>query len=67
MRLDPDDADDTVVSFDVISLLTCVPADLAIKVLESRSDDIKLFTPIDKEVFFQIVSFCLKKKGICTI
>lgn len=52
---------DILVSFDVISLFTNIPVDIAISEIDKRWDEIKHNTDItDKEAFMDLLKFCIK-------
>lgn len=49
----------TIVSFDVVSLYTNIPIDLAIKCIENKWEQIKSFTPLTKKDFIEATKLCL--------
>ena len=50
---------DILVSFDIISLFTNIPTNLAITIIEENWDTIKTNTDIPKTLFFEMLRFCL--------
>lgn len=52
--------DHILVSFDVISLFTCIPRDLVISSIIERWLDIKPNTNINLDLFIEIMNFCLE-------
>jgi len=55
--------DDIPVSFDVVALFTSVPVDLCVKVLSWKWGDISVNTPIKKDLFLEVIPFCLQNQG----
>lgn len=51
---------DTLVSFDVISLFTNIPTYLAIKIIMTQWEQVKKYTNLPKNIFLKILQFCLK-------
>ncbi|XP_073826795.1 uncharacterized protein [Musca autumnalis] len=50
-----------MVSFDVVSLFPSIPVDLGLKIIEERWSDIQQYTQIPKQLFLNIVKFCIKE------
>ena len=42
------DPEDVFVSFDVISMFTCIPVDLAVDLIMKRSEEIEIFAPTNR-------------------
>jgi len=59
---------DTLVSFDVVSLFTCIPRDLLKKILKDKWKELKKFINknIDWEMFDKILSFCTEETNYFT-
>ncbi|XP_067614494.1 uncharacterized protein [Eurosta solidaginis] len=51
--------DERLVSFDVVSLFPSIPIDLAIQTILTKWKDIKEHTDIPKQLFMEIVKFCI--------
>jgi hypothetical protein len=56
--------DDTLVSFDAVSLFTCIPVSLVTEVISDSWSSIQPYTTITKEMFLKALCFCLRK-GYC--
>ncbi|XP_067614295.1 uncharacterized protein [Eurosta solidaginis] len=52
--------DETLVSFDVVSLFPSVPIQLALDVIREKWAIIKEHTKIPKQIFMEIVTFCIQ-------
>ncbi|XP_067630033.1 uncharacterized protein [Eurosta solidaginis] len=52
--------DESLVSFDVVSLFPSIPVDAAIDIIASRWTDIKEHTCLTKELFMNILKFCVR-------
>ncbi|XP_075163348.1 uncharacterized protein LOC142235982 [Haematobia irritans] len=53
------DEDETMVSFDVVSLFPSIPVDLALKIIEEKWHILEEITKIPKNLFFRILKFCI--------
>jgi len=53
------DSDDVMVSFDVVSMFTCIPFDLAIDCVLEKWEKIKFHTGLDRNTFARVLKFCL--------
>ncbi|XP_055912316.1 uncharacterized protein LOC129946222 [Eupeodes corollae] len=53
-------SNDVLVSFDVISLFTNIPVQLAINIIKKKWDTISRHTKISQTKFIEIMDFCLK-------
>ncbi|XP_036329660.1 uncharacterized protein LOC118741793 [Rhagoletis pomonella] len=53
--------DESLVSFDVVSLFPSIPVDLALEIIASKWEDIKEYTYMTKEFFLTVVKFCIKE------
>lgn len=53
------DSGEEMVSFDVVSLFTNIPVDLAIEIITDRWDELKEFTNIPRDKFHKLLKFCL--------
>lgn len=53
------DSGEKMVSFDVVSLFTNIPVDLAIDIVTDRWDELNAYTNIPREMFFKLLKFCL--------
>ncbi|XP_075163162.1 uncharacterized protein LOC142235790 [Haematobia irritans] len=51
--------DEKLVSFDVVSLFQSVPVDLALKIIESRWQELEGHTRLTKNIFMKILKFCI--------
>ncbi|XP_075162778.1 uncharacterized protein LOC142235409 [Haematobia irritans] len=51
--------DEKLVSFDVVSLFPSVPVDLALKIIESRWQELEGHTRLTKNIFKKILKFCI--------
>ncbi|XP_067643904.1 uncharacterized protein [Eurosta solidaginis] len=51
---------ESVGSFGVVSLFPSIPVDVAIEIISSRWNDIKEHTSLTKEIFLNMVKFCIK-------
>ncbi|XP_075157659.1 uncharacterized protein LOC142230926 [Haematobia irritans] len=51
--------DEKLVSFDVVSLFPSVPVDLALKIIESRWQELEGHTRLTKNIFMKILKFCI--------
>ncbi|XP_055714379.1 uncharacterized protein LOC129808618 [Phlebotomus papatasi] len=49
-----------MISLDVVSLFPNIPRNLALRIAEDLWDDIRSHTPIHKELFMEILAFCLQ-------
>lgn len=58
--------DYVLVSFDVVSLFTNVPLDLAKKVIEEKSQSLEDVTPIYTKDFVDLIAFCVDKNNYFT-
>ena len=56
--------DDVMVSFDVIAMFPSIPVHLACALVMDRWPDIKIFAPMTKDKFKEILEFCLTS-GYC--
>lgn len=54
------DDDEVLVSFDVVSLFPSIPVHFAIKTIERKWTIIQDFTNIPKDLFIELVTFCIK-------
>lgn len=54
---------DVLVSFDVKSLFTNIPIDIALTEIERRWDEIKNNMKINKEDFIKLLEFCTKENN----
>ncbi|XP_067613386.1 uncharacterized protein [Eurosta solidaginis] len=52
--------DESLVSFDVVSLFPSIPVDHALEIIASKWDDIKNHTNLTKELFMNMVRFCIR-------
>lgn len=50
---------DVLVSFDVVAFFPSIPLDMAVEAVHRRWNDIQVHTPIKKEKFLEMISFCL--------
>ena len=50
---------DEFVSFDVVAMFTNVMTDLALGIIEKRWNDLKIFAPLPKRLFFKTLEHCL--------
>lgn len=57
MKLEPDEK---LISFDVVSLFPSIPVDYAMKIIEGKWDIIRKHTSMTKELFLDIIRFCIK-------
>jgi len=57
------DEEEMFVSFDVVSLFTNIPVDLAIYTIMSKWSILKTYTKISKKEFLKILNFCLKENN----
>ena len=57
----PINADEVLVSFDVVSLFPSIPVDLAIEVISRRWNEVAEHTNIPKELFTRILTFTTKE------
>lgn len=53
--------DEALISFDVISLFPSIPVNLAINIISKNWEKIEAFTNIPKDIFFDILRFCIKE------
>lgn len=53
--------DEVLISFDVISLFPSIPVNLALEIIKNKWDTISANTNISKDLFFDILNFCLKE------
>ncbi|XP_075167963.1 uncharacterized protein LOC142240139 [Haematobia irritans] len=53
------DEDETMVSFDVVSLFPSIPVELALKIIEEKWHLLEKITKIPKNLFFKILRFCI--------
>ncbi|XP_058982824.1 uncharacterized protein LOC131804256 isoform X2 [Musca domestica] len=49
-----------MVSFDVVSLFPSIPVELGLNIIEERWEEIEQYTNITKDMFLNIVKFCIK-------
>lgn len=52
--------EEILISFDVVSLFPSIPVNMALKVIEEKWTDVEKFTNIRKDLFLEILSFCIK-------
>ncbi|XP_067628785.1 uncharacterized protein [Eurosta solidaginis] len=52
--------DESLVSFDVISLFPSIPVDHALEIIASKWNQIKSHTTLTKELFLEVVRFCIR-------
>ena len=50
---------ESMVSFDIVSLFTNIPIPLAMEVINEQWDKLKTMTNIPKDIFFEMLRFCL--------
>lgn len=55
-----------LISFDVVSLFTNVPLELAMKVIEEKSQSLEQVTPIYTKDFIDLIAFCVDKNNYFT-
>lgn len=53
--------DESLVSFDVVSLFPSIPVDFAIEIIDSKWSSIQEHTPLTKDLFLTILKFCIKE------
>ncbi|XP_036317400.1 uncharacterized protein LOC118732373 [Rhagoletis pomonella] len=53
--------DESLVSFDVVSLFPSILVDLALEIIASKWEDMKEYTYMSKELFLTVVKFCIKE------
>ncbi|XP_017489302.1 PREDICTED: uncharacterized protein LOC108377546, partial [Rhagoletis zephyria] len=53
--------DESLVSFDVVSLFPSTPVDLAIEIIDSKWSSIQEHTTLTKDLFLTILKFCIKE------
>lgn len=51
--------DETMISFDVVSLFPSIPVNLALKIIESKWDEVQNYTKIPKDIFMELLTFCI--------
>ncbi|XP_075157770.1 uncharacterized protein LOC142231037 [Haematobia irritans] len=51
---------ETMISFDVVSLFPSIPVNLAIKIIKEKWDEIKDYTKIPMDIFIEMLTFCIK-------
>ncbi|XP_075163276.1 uncharacterized protein LOC142235913 [Haematobia irritans] len=51
---------ETMISFDVVSLFPSIPVNLAIKIIKEKWDEIKDYTKISMDIFIEMLTFCIK-------
>ena len=52
--------DETLISFDVVSLFPSIPVNFALNTIEDKWDTIKTYTSMTKELFMEILTLCIK-------
>lgn len=52
--------DETMVSFDVVSLFPSIPVDIAIKIIDRKWTFLQQFTTMTKGLFLKILRFCIQ-------
>lgn len=52
--------DETLISFDVVSLFPSVPVNLALKIISEKWNILEGYTCIPKDFFLELVKFCIK-------
>lgn len=52
--------DEILISFDVVSLFPSIPINLALRIIESKWDEMEKYTTIPKDLFMKILTFCIK-------
>lgn len=53
------DEEDRLVSFDIVSLFTNIPINLAMSIIRDRWEELKIHTSIPREYFYKLLEFCL--------
>ena len=56
--------DDFIFSVDAVSLFTCIPVSLATEIISEKLEELKIWTALDKDLFFDALKFCLEN-GYC--
>jgi len=59
--------DEILISFDVVSLFPSIPTDLAIDIINRKWTEIKNHTDIPKQLFMEIIRFCVQKIDILNL
>lgn len=52
--------DETLISFDVVSLFPSVPVNLAMKIIDNKWNILEKYTRIPKDTFMELLTFCIK-------
>jgi len=45
------------VSFDVVSMFTCIPVDLSVDLITKRWGEVKIFAPSNRDMFEKVLRF----------
>lgn len=53
--------EESLVSFDVVSLFPSIPVEFAVEIIQKRWNKITAITDIPKDLFFQLLKFCIKE------